>query len=347
MAEDSAAVEREWAVDKREFVADRRDEIAADRDAAAQIREATADAREAALDEWERRLSVRAAELGMPAAARSAGERTARDKTRRDNEDAAAGRETATTDRDRATQRRHADQPSLRLAAAFAAIAEHLYSAGSYEEVLQRIAETAVSTVTGCEIASVTMVGGGYRTASTTDPTATSVDETQYDADEGPCLDAVYQPVVYAASFPDRRWPTLASRPTEFGVRSALSCRLTGGGRPTGDRGGGSLNSYGIVAEAFDEEAREIGLILAAHASVAASAVAERNSLQRMQDNLNVALSSRDVIGQAKGILMERLKIPPEEAFDVLRRSSQRLNEKLRDLAQTLTETGELDHPDT
>lgn len=52
---------------------------------------------------------------------------------------------------------------------------------------------------------------------------------------------------------------------------------------------------------------------------------------------------SRDVIGQAKGILMERLKITPEDAFDALRQASERLNEKLNAVALDLVETGELD----
>ncbi|MGB3954190.1 MAG: ANTAR domain-containing protein [Brooklawnia sp.] len=58
-------------------------------------------------------------------------------------------------------------------------------------------------------------------------------------------------------------------------------------------------------------------------------------------------MSARDVIGQAKGILMERMKIPPDRAFDVLRSSSQHLNLKLREVARRLAETGELQHPDT
>jgi hypothetical protein len=105
----------------------------------------------------------------------------------------------------------------------------------------------------------------------------------------------------------------------------------------------GSLNTYGTEPDAFSEEAREIGLILAAHASVAAGAVRDRGALQDLAQNLNKALLSRDVIGQAKGILMERLKITPEDAFDALRRSSNRLNEKLQAVALNLAETGEFD----
>ena len=350
MSARSNGEEREWAADKREFVADRRDEVAAERDAVAQAREATADAREVALDSRERRSAAQADELGLPAelgAARLAESGAARERSRRDRVETSGDRDTATADREQATKRRHADHPSLRLAAAFAAIAEHLYASDSYDEVLQRIAETAVSTVSGCEMASITLRDdSGYRTASTTDRDATSVDDAQYEAHEGPCLDAVDTPVVYAQSFPDERWPTLASRPTDFGVHSVLSYHLTGTGRSTDESGTGSLNSYGVVANAFDDEAQEIGLILAAHASVAARAVHERGVLQQIEHHLHIALSSRDVIGQAKGILMERLKIPPEDAFDALRRSSQRLNEKLREVAGRLAETGRFDRRD-
>jgi len=105
----------------------------------------------------------------------------------------------------------------------------------------------------------------------------------------------------------------------------------------------GTLNSYARTPDGFDEEAREIGLVLAAHATVAVRVVQERAALENVRENLQLALTSRDVIGQAKGVLMERLRLTPDDAFDVLRRASQRLNVKLRDVAQQLAETGQLD----
>ena len=192
-------------------------------------------------------------------------------------------------------------------------------------------------------MASVTLhERSGYRTAASTDPAATAVDQAQYQSHEGPCLDAVDAAIVYAESFPDERWPTLASRPTESGVQSALSYRLAAASSGIADSGDGSLNSYGVIPSAFNDTAQEIGLILAAHASVAARAVDERSTLRSLGRDLQQALLSRDVIGQAKGILMERLNITPEDAFDLLRRSSQHLNLKLRDVARGLAETGEL-----
>ena len=348
MSTGSGDDERAWAAEKREFVADRRDEVADERDLAAESRDRAGDDREAELDEWEWKLDARAAGPGVPAdesevSASRAEARAGRSQARQDRDDAHAERTTTATDREESAKRRQADAPPTRLAMAFAGIAEQLYDAESFDDVLQRIAEAAVSTVAGCRMATVTLTeGNGYRTAASTELSATAVDHAQYQSDEGPCLDAVDAPMVYAQAFPDERWPALASRPTESGVHSVLSYRLTTVSSRAADSAGGSLNSYGVIPNAFTDTAQEIGLILAAHASVAARAVEQRSTLESLGRDLQQALLSRDVIGQAKGILMERLKVTPEDAFDLLRRSSQHLNLKLREVARGLTETGEL-----
>ena len=347
MSTGSVDEERAWAADKREFVADRRDQVADERDRVADTRDQTADNREAELDKWERQLDARAAELSgtaedSGASAERAESRAGRSQARQNRDEAQAKRTIAAADRDESTKRRQADAPPTRLARVFADIAEQLYNANSFDDVLLRIANAAVSTIAGCRMASVTLCERSeYRTAASTDPAATAVDHAQYQSDEGPCLDAVDAPMVYAQSFPDERWPTLASRPTESGVQSALSYRLAAASSGTADSGRGSLNSYGVIPSAFNDTAQEIGFILAAHASVAARAVDERSTVQSLGRDLQQALLSRDVIGQAKGILMERLEITPEDAFDLLRRSSQNLNVKLRDVARRLAETGE------
>jgi ANTAR domain/GAF domain len=352
-----------WAAERREFVADWRESIAAERDADADAREATADEREqraddreADLDELEQRLDVPAVELGLApgrsraerdgAAARSAQAAVFRDGARDERQRLAVGRESAAADRDEAATRRAVATPTTQLALAFAEIARHLYLAEDFDDVLTRIVLVAVSTVQGCEMASVTMRDDdGYRTVASTNAAATESDRAQYEAGEGPCLDAVEAAVVYTPAFPDPRWPALAARPTDSGVESVVSYRLTPSSPDPADSLAGSLNAYAGTPDAFDAEAQEIGLILAAHASVAAGAMHEREALEEMSRHLHQSLSSRDVIGQAKGILMERLRITPEEAFDALRRSSQRLNVKLREVAARLAETGEF--PDT
>ena len=157
-------------------------------------------------------FDTREAELGgageSDASAHRASARADRSRARLDRDEAGAERAVAAGERDEATKRLEADASPTRLAMAFADIADQLYDSADFDEVLTRIARTAVSTVTGCERASVTLrERSGYRTAASTDPAATAVDEAQYESDEGPCLDAVDASVVYAQSFLDERWP--------------------------------------------------------------------------------------------------------------------------------------------
>jgi hypothetical protein len=353
--------ERQWAAEKRDFVADRRDEMAAkrdgdadERDASAAAREQDADEREAQLDELDAVLRARAAELGEAPPrteeerVRAVAQRREAAKLRQQRADErdrqATERFEAESARDEATKRLEAATPTTRLAMAFASIALHLYEAEDFEEVLSRIVEVTASAVEGCEMASVTVRDdvATFRTVASTDTTATEVDDAQYAVSQGPCLDAIEHGVVYTPRFPDARWPSLGARPTAYGVHSTVSFRLAAPGTVIGDPFEGSLNAYAGAPEAFTDEAQEIGLILAAHASVAARGVREREAYEQLGRQLHEALSTRDVIGQAKGILMERLKVTPEDAFDLLRRSSQQLNMKLREVADRLSETGQI-----
>jgi hypothetical protein len=364
MCGEQKQVERAWDADKRDFVADRRDEIAAERNADAGTRDAIADEREqlvnereAELDERKRRIEERAAGMGIPpehSAVEEAGraaecsDAAAQRQLAREERDQRQGeRDAAARAREQATKRRQASTPTTGLAMAFAEIARYLYEADNFENVLTRIVETAVSAISGCEMASITVREDveTARTLASTHSAAIAVDEAQYEAHEGPCLDAVEEAIVHTPSFPDPRWPRLASRPVDSGVEAVVSYRLAAPGRIAENSVAGSLNAYAGVPDAYDDEAQEIGLILAAHVSVGMRAVREREAFEQVGRQLHEALSSRDVIGQAKGILMERLRIRPEDAFDTLRCSSQRLNVKLREIAVRLAETGEFDDP--
>ena len=320
-------------------------------------RERLADEREAELNKREHRIEEHTAELGIPPRhsadeqVRRTAERgeaaTQRRLARQGREQRRDERDTATATWEAAAKQRQASAPATGLAIAFAEIARYLYEAGNFEDVLTRIVETTVSTVSGCDMASITAKEGEerFRTLASTHHDATAADEAQYAAHEGPCLDAIEQGIVHTPSLPDPRWPTLASRPADSGVEAIVSYRLAAESRIAEDSIACSLNAYASKPQAFGDEAQEIGLILAAHASVGMQAVREREAFEQFGRQLHEALSSRDVIGQAKGILMERLRITPEDAFDTLRRASQRLNLKLREIAGRLAETGEFDDP--
>lgn len=128
----------------------------------------------------------------------------------------------------------------------------------------------------------------------------------------------------------EQRWPEFAKRAVDLGVGSMLSIQLY----VTGDNLG-ALNLYSEAAEAFDDESEHVGLLLASHAAIAMASA-------QQQEQLVQAITTRDLIGQAKGILMERHKITSEQAFTLLIRASQLANTKLRDVAEHLTTTGEL-----
>jgi GAF domain-containing protein len=120
------------------------------------------------------------------------------------------------------------------------------------------------------------------------------------------------------------RWPLFAQRASATGAASMLSLQLYVEGDNLG-----ALNLYARTPNAFTDESEQVGLLFAAHAAIAYAAV-------RKETQLAQALISRDVIGQAKGILMERYKISSERAFLLLTRVSQTSNRKLYDVADEL-----------
>jgi GAF domain-containing protein len=154
----------------------------------------------------------------------------------------------------------------------------------------------------------------------------------QYDLGEGPCLDAIWQQetVQIDEMTTDEGYPVWSRRVAEqTGIRSSLSFQLF-----TNEDSLGALNLYLPRPQAFDEDARAEGLVFAAHAAVALRSA-------QTEQHLRTAMATRNLTGQAEGILMERFKITSEQAFAVLSRVPQQTNVKLRDVVQHLVDTGE------
>ncbi len=128
----------------------------------------------------------------------------------------------------------------------------------------------------------------------------------------------------------ESRWPQFGPLAVEAGAGSMLCTPLA-----VQDNVYGSLSLVSSVPDAFDEEAQTLAAVFAAHATLALLSVSEVRNLRSMAD-------SRDLIGQAKGILMERFRLTSAEAFSTLVRTSQHHNVKLRTLCQQLADTGEL-----
>lgn len=221
------------------------------------------------------------------------------------------------------------------LARELADLARQLHGASSSQEVLDRAVATAVALVPGADEGTISLVRSrrAVTSAAATSARARHLDDLQTELGQGPCLDAVYthrSTRVDDLSTETERWPALAARADEVGMPSMLCLQLFVDGDNLG-----ALNLLGGRPSAFTDASEHIGLLLAAHAAIAVSGAREL-------ENTHLGLTHRDVIGQAKGILMERHRLSADQAFRVLAQVSQDLNRKLYDIALDLTATGEL-----
>ena len=220
------------------------------------------------------------------------------------------------------------------LAQTLSDLARKLEAEDDTEAMLDDLVAAAVALIPGVDEGSLSIVLA-RRDVSSQSPSgdlSRRVDALQTETGQGPCLDAVYQEKT--VSVPDMasetRWPDFARRAAEAGAGSMLSFRLWVEGDDLG-----ALNLYGREPHAFTEESEHIGLLFVSHAAIAVAGA-------QKQDQLAESIATRDLIGQAKGILMERYRIDAQKAFSLLVRASQQRNVKLRELAVELTDTGEL-----
>jgi ANTAR domain len=217
--------------------------------------------------------------------------------------------------------------------------------------VLQRVVFAARLIIPGADVVSVTLRRGegDYYTPVETDAVALALDELQYKYDEGPCVDAADPDgPAYARSGDlanEPKWPTFGTKVAEHGYFSILSTALLTRQDPTSFTG--ALNVYSHDHDALDGHARDVAFLLATYASLAVRAAQAQaqadNALAEVRTevtNLHKALETRNVIGQATGILMARQGLSADDAFQVLARASQNHNVKLSQLAKLVS-----DHP--
>jgi GAF domain-containing protein len=195
----------------------------------------------------------------------------------------------------------------------------------------QRLVDLAAAAVPGCESCGITVTSkGAPHTTHASDELTLKFDQRQYDADEGPCVEAARtgQEFRIDAISTETRWPRFSEAAMEAGLGSSLSFPL-----PI-DHTGGAFNLYSRREHAFDDRAIDAARIFALQIAVTLSNVDLLAHVRDMVAQMNIAIESRDLIGQAKGILMEREQIDADEAFDMLRIISQKTNVKLRDIAE-------------
>jgi hypothetical protein len=200
------------------------------------------------------------------------------------------------------------------------------------------VVEVAAEVVDGCDHVSLSHLRNGeLRSASSNDDIGPILDAIQTETDEGPCLDAIRVGGVQVADdlADDPRWPAYGPRAvSETSVVSSLATQLHDGSRAVG-----ALNLFADRPAAFTPDpARDATIaLLAAHATPAmAAALRHENAL--------ASIESRDLIGQAKGMLMARSGVDADAAFDLLVRASQRMNVKLVEVARRVID-GTMQNP--
>ncbi|MDX1622161.1 MAG: GAF and ANTAR domain-containing protein [Nitriliruptorales bacterium] len=213
-------------------------------------------------------------------------------------------------------------------------IARELADSDSLDETLQQVVDLAVGYIDHCDGATLMFVGDGGKvsTPAWTSPEVRDSDLAQYETGEGPCLHSMreHETVVIDDLETEERWPEWRGAISDLGWRSMVGLRLF-----LAENTMGALNLYSRQPRGFDPHAQVPGRVFASHAAVAMKAAIGDQGLRR-------ALESRDIIGQAKGVLMERERLSGQQAFDRLRELSNRRNVKLRDLAQDIAETGDV-----
>jgi transcriptional regulator with GAF, ATPase, and Fis domain len=202
--------------------------------------------------------------------------------------------------------------------------------------LLSELTQSAVKAVPGARYAGITVAdrdGDVYTAASSSSRYPALLDKIQQTHREGPCLSAAWQQHMIRIDdlTRDQRWRAFSRDTVEqTPIRSIMSFQLF-----TDQKKMGALNFYAEQPAVFDEDAVEAGLILATHTALAWKLV-------RREEQFRSALASRDIIGQAKGMLMERFKIDAVQAFELLKRLSQNSNTPVATVARQLVES---EHP--
>lgn len=229
----------------------------------------------------------------------------------------------------------------------FADLARSMFAAADTGSVLGVTVSAAIDLIEGADLASVTLRADGdppdFRTAVASDPVAGRIDALQYSTAEGPAVLVAGGSVLSVSAVDiarDERWPAFGPAVADEGVKAVLSVGLL---RPAGESEQsppplGALNLYARSANSFSGVDYDTALVLAAHAGSALAALAERDAAHEHVARLASDSAVRDVVGQAKGMLMERHGLPEPQVLAVLTEAAGRLQMPLADLASSIVQ---------
>jgi GAF domain-containing protein len=223
-------------------------------------------------------------------------------------------------------------------ARAISSLADLDLSSETLDSILGHIGALGVDALVGWDAVAATMVEGDkLATFGATEERVQRIDQMQYDANSGPCVDALQGGVQYFdGTSIEPRWRQFAEAAADAGIYSVCSFPMKVGNEVVG-----ALNFYSSERDALRKGDREEGLLFASQAAVTLSNARSFREKQQQVEQLEDGMRTRAMIGQATGLLMAQEGFTSEEAFQRLVKVSQNANIKLRDIAQRYVEEWE------
>lgn len=221
----------------------------------------------------------------------------------------------------------------------FAELSQQLMSDHDVAATMQRICERALEVVPVADFCAITVRRrrGRLETLAHTDMVALECDHLQYSLNEGPCISSALEdePFLVRSTADDRRWPAWGPEVAALGVHSLISVQLSAETLDPDRDPLGAINVYAREVDRFTRSDLERVLVYAIHA---ANALATSH----LVTGLTEAVDSRHQIGMAQGVLMSRYRLDAEQALEALQRYSSHSNVKMREVAASVVEQGEL-----
>lgn len=227
------------------------------------------------------------------------------------------------------------NQPTER-SDAFAQLGRLKLAETGLRDMLHHVVRLAGLSIPEVTEASVTLVEGSeaYTPACTGD-LALTLDQLQYELDQGPCLQAARATTIESISdlATESRWPDWAAGALRAGAGSSLSIGL-----PFHATVSGALNLYATESRAFDDHSIAVAQAFASYASLALANAYLTEARTTLTRNIEAAIDSGAIIEQAKGIIINERRCTSAEAFTVLTAMARDTDRSVREVAQGLVD---------
>jgi GAF domain-containing protein len=233
--------------------------------------------------------------------------------------------------------------PAEELSQVYARMSGLLLSEETVQTAVDLVTSLALETIDGAVGAGVTLISADRQreSAGATSDLVARADELQYELDEGPCLTAWADDVLVRIDDlqADERWPRWRRAAVPLGLRSSLSTPLHAQGKVLG-----ALKVYGEQPGAFDDRSATLATRFAAQAAILLANVSTLYRAERLSENLQTALRTRNLVALANGVLMERYHLTEEQAFLRLVESARAGRRELVDEAARVIASTSLEH---